>query len=1179
MSGKKGPEAMNEKKNRLSIYLLSAGLVLCLLFSGLSAWKKQLYATEADSLLVSQKSIGQIFSRNYRDQSPLHFVLLHYWIGAFGDEEFPPRIPSVFFSLMVIVFVYLLGREMFDEKTAGWASLIMGFHPYLLYYGSMARMYSLMIFLSVASLYFCIRYVRAKRSRDLALFFVFTLLNLYNHFFAFAATGVELIWMAFMLIGKREWRAAFKAGAVWILLGVCCIPQFMRMSGAVNLVTGFGPSWGIKQDFPDFFIKAYRHLWTSRVSIPKPPAEKDLYYFLGGAGILFILLGWLRSQWRYKLLLPLWLLLPAVAGFYFASRAPISARYLLFMLPVGVLFIAHGISWPMKNQITTAVLAALVTFPLMRQSILDAKNSRDDWMGAMQYVESIYQEGDLVALSPTWTDNAFDYYSDLTPMKARSGPSIISRAKNYDRVIFVSAFNRRNPQIVKALDQTYQRVDFRSPQDHKGFRIYVYDVTERKAPPPQIVRAQDQIRLARQMNQEEGIDLLFMGDMMLGRGVAQVVKKQANNYRFPLMQVAQLLKSADFAVANLESPLAAGTGKRLPGKRYVFNASAAAIEALTSAGIDAVSFANNHSLDYGGEAAAQTVANLEKGNVQVAGVQTGPEEESQTPVILEKDGTRIALLAYTDIFPDEFADTYPGPSRLTEEQVKRDIQSALEISDAVVLSVHWGKEYDLMPNERQKSLGRLAIDSGASAVIGHHPHVLQPIEWYNGGVIAYSLGNFVFDMTSSWKRDYCSQTGILRLVFDGPALSAASFLPCRISQNFQPAISTYRFAEIPKQEGSSPTLPGAPEVLYDFRGRLNEARVSVKGQPESPEWVEKPHINPPTNYHGRWKWGKDRWMSVARAREISNSFAQDVVWSHPPMDVPVVIEFPEVPMGNVLQGVFGLTDFALTRKNGPAVTFEIRVAGESVHKVEHKNIPGWRRYRLQTEKWAGTSQTVAFEVSASGKDNHRRHFAFNGFTAREKEAQLAQADVRPGTTPVTYDFKTEIQKAEIRRVFDDGKIMRPDRFDVRPTYIRGEERGPDDEGILKNRWLFSDNTWDTVCQSKQKSGGELRDCLWAHPVDNADLLITYPQVQLGSAISGATGITDLAARYRTTSVYFQVYVDDLKVLDQTHENRQGWNEFRVDTSQWAGESHDVTFRISCENERWRHFCFDAVVNE
>jgi poly-gamma-glutamate synthesis protein (capsule biosynthesis protein) len=162
---------------------------------------------------------------------------------------------------------------------------------------------------------------------------------------------------------------------------------------------------------------------------------------------------------------------------------------------------------------------------------------------------------------------------------------------------------------------------------------------------------------------------------------------------------------------------------------------------------DAVGLANNHSGDYGPQAFAQMLGLLKKAGLGYYGGGHNLKE-AHTPLILERQGLRIALLGYDEFQPRNFEADHdrPGVAWSEDEQVVRDIGDARRVwkADVVIPVMHWGWE-EPIANARQRKLARLMIDAGADAVIGGHPHQLQDTDQYKGKPIFYSLGNFVFE--------------------------------------------------------------------------------------------------------------------------------------------------------------------------------------------------------------------------------------------------------------------------------------------------------------------------------------------------------------------------------------------------------------------------------------------------
>ena len=231
------------------------------------------------------------------------------------------------------------------------------------------------------------------------------------------------------------------------------------------------------------------------------------------------------------------------------------------------------------------------------------------------------------------------------------------------------------------------------------------------------------------------ITLLFGGDVMLGRTVnTQMIKKA--DYTWPLANIASISATADLFMVNLESPFKSGCKPTDTG--MIFCADPKSVATLTSAGVDIVNLANNHIYNQGPEGLSQTIAILSKNNISYTGLKT-------TSPILNVKNTKIAIEGFNDIPP------YPTEiNKLTEENLQTKIQKLRSQADLVIITFHWGNEYSPV-SQRQKDYAHMAIDLGADAVIGHHPHWVQEKEIYKSKPIYYSLGNLVFDQM--WSEE------------------------------------------------------------------------------------------------------------------------------------------------------------------------------------------------------------------------------------------------------------------------------------------------------------------------------------------------------------------------------------------------------------------------------------------
>jgi poly-gamma-glutamate capsule biosynthesis protein CapA/YwtB (metallophosphatase superfamily) len=277
--------------------------------------------------------------------------------------------------------------------------------------------------------------------------------------------------------------------------------------------------------------------------------------------------------------------------------------------------------------------------------------------------------------------------------------------------------------------------------------------------------------------------LCAVGDVNLGGDVSPILA--ANGFAYPWSAVGEIMRSTTLTFANLECSLS-HTGSPVPGKTFTFGGDPAAIPSMRDdGGVDVVSQANNHARDYGPQSLVDCLTDLDSNGMKHCGA--GADYTSaHTPAYLYANGLRIAFLAYDDIgYAGWYAgDGYPGVCDAMETGgIVADITAAEGEADLVVVSFHWGTERKTTPDERQRDLGHLAVDCGADLVLGHHPHVVQGFEFYNGGLIANSLGNFVFSPGSEAGR----YTVLTRLEMDSRGFCGATVYPAYIS-NGRPQI-------------------------------------------------------------------------------------------------------------------------------------------------------------------------------------------------------------------------------------------------------------------------------------------------------------------------------------------------------------------------------------------------------
>ncbi len=280
------------------------------------------------------------------------------------------------------------------------------------------------------------------------------------------------------------------------------------------------------------------------------------------------------------------------------------------------------------------------------------------------------------------------------------------------------------------------------------------------------------------------VTLAFTGDVMIGRTVNSHMLSTASGDPYPFTYTAEFLRGFDLTIGNLECVIS-NLGQPVP-KSYNFRGDARAYDRLLNAGFDLVSVANNHSGDYGKAAFVDELLTLPRRGIKpIGGGQN--KQQAHTPVFKTVRGTTIAFLAYDEINPYSFAatDTTPGHAWLNATDLRLDVTRARASADFVIAFVHWGIEYFMGLTAEQRSLAQVAIDAGADLVVGAHPHVIEPYEYYKGKPIIYSLGNFVFD---NMYPEVVRRGSILKLTIQRQRLLAWKLVPTRIGDWGEPAL-------------------------------------------------------------------------------------------------------------------------------------------------------------------------------------------------------------------------------------------------------------------------------------------------------------------------------------------------------------------------------------------------------
>ena len=331
--------------------------------------------------------------------------------------------------------------------------------------------------------------------------------------------------------------------------------------------------------------------------------------------------------------------------------------------------------------------------------------------------------------------------------------------------------------------------------------------------------------------------LIAVGDVMLGDSASCVGfgfhSRHPGDASAALSALTPLLRSGEIVIGNLECVLAR-TG--LGSTRYQADQMRGDPEYASNlrvAGFTAMSVANNHAMQHGIHAFEHTIENLEAAGIKTVGVR-GKDGWCASPVVhTTRTGLRVGLLGYS-WRPRQYDTAQPPYAEGDVEAVVRDVERLRRSTDVIVVSLHWGEEFLDVPSGEETEAGRRIIDAGASVIVGHHPHVVRPVERAGNGIICYSLGNFVTDMI--WQ----------------PRLRLGAVLECRLTRG-----------------GVADFQVSATRVDSDFHTKLDPCCVEVERGP----------VHGLAEREYRTRVGR----SVRRQRLAAYAYAAGNVWRYPPV--------------------------------------------------------------------------------------------------------------------------------------------------------------------------------------------------------------------------------------------------------------------------------------------------------
>lgn len=261
------------------------------------------------------------------------------------------------------------------------------------------------------------------------------------------------------------------------------------------------------------------------------------------------------------------------------------------------------------------------------------------------------------------------------------------------------------------------------------------------------------------------ITLAFAGDVHF-EGSARALLGAPKGRFSPLLET---LGRADFAMVNLETAITTG-GSQMPGKQFTFRAPAAALAVLKAAGVDAVSSANNHAVDYGAVGLRDTLAAKGSATLPMVGIGANAAE-AFAPTYVDVRGTTVALVAASQVreltwLQHTAGESSPGIATTSDlDRLRAAVRAAATTADVVVVMMHWGTERTTCSDDRQVATARLLAKDGADIIVGGHAHRPQGAGWLGSTFVGYGLGNFIWYQSS----EPSSQSGVLTVTVDAAA--------------------------------------------------------------------------------------------------------------------------------------------------------------------------------------------------------------------------------------------------------------------------------------------------------------------------------------------------------------------------------------------------------------------------
>lgn len=892
------------------------------------------------SLLEAQDlSVAAELLRTFRlsaDHSPLHFLFLNLWLHVGGGSVVLVRLPSALFVAAAAGVVFRLAQRVGGLSTAVWAVLLFASNPEVVDQARSLRLYGLGILLAAVCLERAEAFACRGRGEALGGFLATAVIAVHTHLFLWLWVAPLAALVAVRALLGSGGATRRRAGKAFIIALVLAVPQVAHGVAALAFTHDRHALYrGVSPGALTFLDEIGRHLLLGEAPEVLPTSG----FALLCAAVLPVLGA--RSLPRGLRRAVVFVCgLPFLVTFALSFVSEVEARYLCFALPGLAILSALGIA------ALPAALGQGLAVAIAAVSILATTRAygppASDWQLGAKRLEALVEPGDVVAVFPGYWAATLRFYTRVPELVPVTYPIDLERALLRARRVLLVVNGGRYAGDLDAYTEAYtERRALFATEVRRGFEVDSVRFTAPRATVPEHAPA----------------TVVFAG--IVASGGYPWMERAGSVHA--LERLLPLFSSADIAVAGyapLEPPLPAALlrglslGAPLRPNRTV-------TDALDAAGVGAVVLSGA----FGDPASAATV--LETAQVATVPAQTGAM--AVNPLVLDAAGERIALVSLADATGRDLSDAH-----LTS--VVAETRAALRPTDALVVFVPTSARFDALPTDAERRTAQRLVEAGADVVIGNGNRQAEPLERYEQGVIAYSLGTLLFP--PSFELVAREATGAaLRVQFAGGRAVRTETIPLGFDDQARPALGRADAAPSDIAPGFAPVVAGLAQARVSLVGpRGSQALVYSRAEPvssanelldrELERWLPwSPRGTSPRPFDACFAGGG----AVVGVRGVrSLGVPRAALELDAPPGTTLKLDLPPLSLGRRLALGYALPDDREQSKYRPFLAEALRVSVEDGPSVD-LDVPyraGFQFATLDTSTLRGSSRRVRVELSS-----------------------------------------------------------------------------------------------------------------------------------------------------------------------------------------------------------------------